>query len=320
MRSPIQQSNLIGISCAVGAGIFFSFNDMSIKFLSGDYALHQVVLIRSSLGMLFLMLFLLPFEGGLSALRTKRLGMHLFRGLCVVFANMTFFLGLAAMPLADAVAIFFVAPLIITVFSVIFLGEAVGPRRWLAVLIGLLGVAIMMRPGLGTFQMAALLPLASAFGYAGLHILTRKIGGTEKASTMTFYIQLTFILVSGAMGLAFSDGVYAGSGDASIDFLFREWSMPASQDYIVFLMIGVASTFGGYLISQAYRLAEAGLAAPFEYIALPLAIFWGVVVFDEWPDMISWIGISLIVSGGLYTFWREMSQGRPITSARPKRR
>ena len=129
MRSPIQQSNLIGISCAVGAGIFFSFNDMSIKFLSGDYALHQVVLIRSTLGMLFLLLFLLPFDGGLSALKTKRLGMHLFRGLCVVFANMTFFLGLAAMPLADAVAIFFVAPLIITVFSVIFLREVVGPRR-----------------------------------------------------------------------------------------------------------------------------------------------------------------------------------------------
>ena len=315
-----QRNNMIGVSCAVGASFFFSFNDMAIKFLSGGYALHQVVLIRSAIGMVLLLVILLPFEGGLKALKTKRAGMHIFRGLCVVFANMTFFLGLAAMPLADAVAIFFVAPLIITAFSVIFLGEHVGPRRWFAVAIGLLGVIVMMRPGSGSFQIAAILPLAAAFGYAGLHILTRKIGGTEKATTMTFYIQLTFILVSGVMGLVFGDGSFAGTGDASLDFLFREWAVPATQDYVVFFLIGVGSTFGGYLISQAYRLAEAGLAAPFEYIAMPLAIFWGVVVFDEWPDTIAWIGISLIIGGGLYTFWREAVQGRMIASGRPKRR
>ncbi|NOX74692.1 MAG: DMT family transporter, partial [Alphaproteobacteria bacterium] len=264
--------------------------------------------------------FILPFEGGLKTLRTKRLPLHLVRGLCVVVANMTFFLGLAAMPLADAVGIFFVSPLIITVFSVIFLREVVGPHRWAAVGIGLIGVIIMLRPGSGSFQLAALLPLTAAFAYASLHILTRKIGGTEKASTMTFYIQITFIAVSALMGLFLGDGQLAGTGDTSLDFLLREWAAPDPGDYILFAALGLTSTIGGYLISQAYRMAEAGLAAPFEYVAMPLAIFWGVVVFGEWPDRVAWIGISLIVGGGLYAFLREAVQGRMVSANAPKRR
>lgn len=320
MQAAITRASLIGVLCAVGASFFFSFNDMAIKFLSDGYALHQVVLIRSVIGMGFLLAILVPFEGGFQALKTKRLGIHLLRGLSVVFANMTFFLGLAAMPLADAVAIFFISPLVITAFSVIFLGETVGPRRWAAVGVGMLGVIVMMRPGSGTFQMAAFLPLAAAFGYAALHTMTRKIGVTEKATTMTFYIQVTFIVVSGAIGLGIGDGRFAGSGDPSLDFLLRAWTWPTWGDLPIFVVIGVGSTFGGYLISQAYRLAEAGLAAPFEYIAMPLAIFWGVVVFDEWPDLTAWIGIALIIGGGLYIFWRETIVGSGFAARKPKRR
>lgn len=298
-------NNYIGIACALGASFFFSFNDMAIKFLSGDYALHQVVLIRSTIGMIVLLAVVVPLEGGYSILRTNRLPMHLLRGLCVVIANMTFFLALAAMPLADAVAIFFISPLIITIFSVVFLKETVGPRRWVAVAMGLIGVVVMVRPASSSFQIAALLPLVSAVAYAGLHILTRKIGGTEKAGTMTFYIQITFIFVSMIMGLVVGDGRFAGSGDPSLEFLLRDWIWPATTDYWLFVLIGIASTFAGYLISQAYRMCEAGLAAPFEYVATVLAIFWGVVVFGEWPDLTAWIGISLIVGGGLFMLWRE---------------
>jgi len=170
--TPSPRNNLIGISSAFVASVFFSFNDMAIKFISGDYALYQVVLIRSVIGMSILLAIIVPLDGGLKVLRTKRLPMHLLRGLCVVIANMTFFLALAALPLADAVAIFFIAPVLITVFSVVFLGEHVGPLRWGAVVVGFIGVIIMMRPGSGSFQIAALLPLLAATFYAGLHILT----------------------------------------------------------------------------------------------------------------------------------------------------
>lgn len=313
-------TNAIGISSAIGAAICFSVNDMGVKFLSGDYPLHEVILLRASIGMVVLLAILVPLQGGMANLRTRRLPVHVLRGLCVVFANMMFFLGLAAMPLADAAAIFFISPLIITAFSVVFLGEKVGPRRWLAVGIGMLGVIVVMRPGSSAFQLASLLPLAAAVGYAFLHILTRRIGGTESALAMTFYIQLTFIVVSGAIGLGFGDGRFAGTGDPSLEFLLREWVWPQSGDIWVLVLIGCASTFGGFLISQAYRLCEAGLAAPFEYIALPLAIFWGFVIFGEWPDIMTWVGVAMIIAGGLYMVWRETRVAQTIVAEEPTRR
>jgi len=310
MSSPAARNNLIGISSAIIASVFFSVNDMTVKFLSGDYALHQIILIRSIIAMAVLMTVIAPFEGGLALLRTRRLGIHIFRGLLVVLTNMTFFLALAVLPLADAVAIFFIGPLIITVFSVIFLGETVGPRRWIAVGMGLAGVIIMVRPGSSSFQITALLPLIAAVGYAGLQILTRKVGGTEKAGTLTFYIQVSFILVGTVMGLTVGDGRFAVTGDPSLDFLLREWVWPSNSDWWLLLMLGTSSTFAGYFISQAYRLCEAGLAAPFEYTAMVLAIFWGFVVFGEWPDAVAWVGISLIVGGGLFMLWRESVANR----------
>ena len=314
------RTNLIGIACAIGASMFFSINDMLIKFLSGDYALHQIVLIRAVIGLSLLLIFIVPFEGGFKILHTKHLKIQLLRGLSVVFANMAYFAALAAMPLADAAAIWFVSPLIITAFSVLFLGEKVGPRRWAAVGLGLLGVIIMLRPGSHSFQLAALLPLVSALAYAFLQIMTRKIGVSEKAATSSVYTQLAFIVISTGMGLAFGHGQFAGSGYASIDFLFRAWVVPAPKDYGIFFLIGLGSGLGGYLITQAYRIAEAGLAAPFEYSAMPMAIVWGIVVFHQSPDLIGWIGIALIVGAGLYTFAREAAIGRRAMRKQPQTR
>lgn len=316
----VDRTNAIGIASAVGASVAFSINDVTIKFLSGDFPLHEVVLIRSAIGLLVLVGIIVPLEGGFHVLRTRRLGIHVIRGGCVVFANMSFFLALASMKLAETVAIFFVSPMIITAFSVVFLGERVGARRWAAVGIGMLGVLIVMRPGSSAFQLASLLPLAAAVGYAFLHILTRKIGVTEKAVTMTFYILIVFIVSSGLIGLFVGDGRYAGQTNPSLEFLFRPWVWPDAKDWPVLIMLGVAATTGGYLISQAYRLCEAGLAAPFEYVALPLSILWGYTIFSELPDPMTWAGVGLILSGGLYMFWREAVQGRKIAGLSPPKR
>lgn len=312
--------NLVGIGSALGASFFFTVNDATIKFLSGDYALHQIVMIRASIGLIFLLAVMVPLMGGFRQFRTQRLGLHILRGMCVVFANMAFFLGLSSLPIAEATALFFVSPLAITLFAVIFLKETVGLRRWAAIAVGLVGVVLIIRPGDESFQLAALLPVAAAFGYAALHTLTRKIGTTESALTMTLYIQLSFIVVSVAMGIMFSDGRFAPGDGSPMDFLLREWVVPPGTDYKFLVLLGLASTAGGFLISQAYRLCEAGLAAPFEYLALPLSIFWGVVVFGEWPDAWVWAGITLILGAGVYMGWREAVQGRPVVIRRPKRR
>jgi drug/metabolite transporter (DMT)-like permease len=299
-----RRQTLTGILCALGASAAFSVNDMAIKFLSGDYALHQVILIRSLVGMSVVLAVALLFQGGLAALRTRRPGAQVLRGLCVVMSNLFYFVGLAALPLAYTSAVFFVAPLMITALSVPLLGEKVGPRRWVAVAVGFAGVLVMLRPadGLGW---AVVLPLVSALAYALMHMMTRHLKATENAASLTFYTQSCFIAVSAGMGLAFGDGNAAAQSDASLAFLFRGWIWPPTGDWPVLLATGVGSAIGGLLIAQAYRLGEAGLIAPFEYVAVPLAIFWGLVVFQEWPAARDWWGIALICGAGLYIGWRE---------------
>lgn len=128
---------------------------------------------------------------------------------------------------------------------------------------------------------------------------------TESAATLNFYVQCGFVLVSVTMGLTVGDGHLSGSSDPSLTFLLRPWVWPPASDWPVFLATGLAVAIGGLLISQSYRLCEAALVAPFEYAAMPLAIFWGVTIFGHWPDLTAWVGIALICGAGLYTLWRE---------------
>lgn len=312
----VRSSNVIGISCAIGAGVCFSTTDVTIKFLSDAYALHQIILLRSVIAIAIIFMLLLASSGGLKTLKTKRITRHLVRGGCVVLANMLFFLGLVAMPLANAVALFFISPSIITLFSIIFLKEYVGPHRWFAIGLGFVGVLIMVQPGSSEFMLASLLPIGAAFCYAGLHTLTRTMRDTESASTMTFYIQVTFVIVSTIMWLSVGDGRFNDASSPSLNFLLRPWGPWQYGDMKLFVLLGVGTAIGGYLISQAYRQAESALVAPFEYVALPLAMFWGVVIFDQWPDHITLIGSSFILVSGLYTLYRETLHPRKPQMAR----
>ena len=143
--------NVRGIYTILVGMLVITLQDSAVKLLSPDYALHQIMLSRAVLA-LVITFGILKYEGGFHLLRTKHLKWHLARGGLIVTANMTFFLAVAAMPLGEAVAIFFVAPLFITAMSVPFLGEKVGPRRWAAVMVGLAGVVVVMRPGAGSLQ------------------------------------------------------------------------------------------------------------------------------------------------------------------------
>ena len=179
-------SKLLGISCVILAQVIFTTIDMVFKFLSGDYALFQITLISAIVAIIFTLIVLVPIDGGFKYLRTQRLGLHLLRGFGIVVANLCFFTALITMPLAEVVAIFFIAPLLITALSEFLIGEKVGLRSWIAVLVGLLGVMIILRPGFGLFNPASILPLVAALAYALVQITTRKMGVTEKASTMSF--------------------------------------------------------------------------------------------------------------------------------------
>lgn len=297
--------HLRGVFLAIGGSIVLSVNDLAIKNLSGSYALHQVILVRAFVGMALVLAVIWASRTGFRQLLTRRPGAHLLRVAIVMVSNVTYFLGLAALPLADAVATAFIAPLFVTLLSAVVLGEPVGPRRWGAVVAGLAGVVVMLRPGAGVIQPAALLVLISAFCYASSHMMTRRMRTTESAMTLNFFTQCGFVAVSTCMGLWVGDGHLSGSPDASLAFLFRPWHWPPLVDWPWFVATGLAVGIGGLMMSQAYRTTEAALIAPFEYVGMPMAIFWGAAIFGTWPDRTAWAGIALICGAGLYTLWRE---------------
>ena len=152
-------------------------------------------------------------------------------------------------------------------------------------------------------------PIANCRAPLIAETLPFSFGNTESAATMTFYILVSFILVSSLIGLGVGDGRYAGHGHASLEFLLRAWAPVDMADMPILVMLGVSGVMGGFLISQAYRLSEAAFAAPFEYVSMPMAIMWGITVFGTFPDRSAWIGITLILGSGLYLVWRETRKG-----------
>lgn len=285
-------------------------NDVATKWLSGDYPVHEIVFIRSFIAIPITALILAPMEGARMTLHTSHPILNITRGFLLALANLGYFLGLAAIPFGDAMALFFVAPLLITALSVPFLGEKVGPRRWCAVLVGMLGVVVMVRPGDGVLHIASILPVFGAFAYALMQSIARRLGPADRASTMALYLQITFLIISGCIGLSIGDGRFSGTGNPSWEFLLRAWVWPSLGDFLIMTLCGITIAFGGYLITQAYRIGPASMVAPFEYSALPWGVFLGIVLWGEFPGPTSVLGMSLIVGSGLYILHRERVQAR----------
>lgn len=300
----------------IAASISFSVNDLVFKLLSGDYPLHEMMLVRSSVALVLITIYIKLFSGGLHPLRTCRPRMHLLRGGLMIIANAGQYAALAAIPLADATAIYYSAPLLITVFSVFLLRDRVGPWRWLSVCVGLFGVVLIVRPGGSAYSAAALLALVSATVYALSQILTRRLGATEEAVTMSFYGQFALCTFAMIVGFVFGNGAFSGTGNAAADFLLRRWIWPEPFDLFLFVALGVISAVGGLMMTKAYRDGPPSLVASFEYLALPMSVVWGAVFWQSLPDRWSTAGIALILSAGLFVSYREAKLGRKSFSRR----
>ena len=294
-----------------------SLNDVLIKQLSGGYALHQIVFARATIALIFT-LFLVQMEGGFSILKTRNPVLHGIRGLMLVISNMSFFVALSVMPLANVTALFFAAPLFITLLSIPLLGEKVGVMRMGAVVVGFIGVIIMQRPWEGSStadidRIVLLMPVLAALTYALNQIFTRKLGATTKAAALAVYVQGAFILISVGFYAVAGDGRYAqGATDPSVQFLLRAWIWPSASDCYLLIGLGFNAAIIGYCLSQAYRLADAATVAPFEYIGLPLAVMWGWLFWAELPEWEVWLGMLLIMGAGLFVFLREQQKARQI--------
>lgn len=244
----------------------------------------------------WLMFFILLMVGGFAALRTLHLAGNLIRGALMGFGGLCFFTAVKYMPLADAMAVFFAEPLILTLFSAIFLKEKVGWRRFSAVGIGLIGTMIVIQPSFEIFGAVSLLPLATAVTFAIYLILNRKYGAKESPLVMQFYAG-----VGGWMfaGLAMIYGTAAGLGDLS-------FGLPQGiQPWLLLLLLGTIGTVSHLMVVQAFKLAPASMLAPFQYLEIVNAVLVGLIVFGDFPTPSKWLGIAIIVGSGFYVFMRE---------------
>lgn len=293
------RSPLIGTLSLCAGVLVFSVQDVIVKWVAGTYPIHEVVVLRSLVA-LPLLLAMVRYEAGLRAVRTRRLGRLVARGALLLVCYTSFYLSLPAMPLASAVALSFSSPLIITALAGPMLGEKVGPDRWLAVLVGFAGVLVIVRPDEGVLEPAALLPLLSALTYALGQLLTRRLGVTEPSSVMAFYQNCVFIAGGALMAAVLGTGRLAAGGHPSAEFLLRAWAMPPPIDLAILLGGGLVAGTGAFLLTHAYRVAEANAIAPFEYTSLVWASAWGFALWDEVPGFGTLAGIALILCAGLY--------------------
>jgi drug/metabolite transporter (DMT)-like permease len=296
--------NVRGIGFLVLATLTISIQNVAIKWMGGDYSALEIVLFRSLVAMPMTLVFY-RFEGKRGLPTTQRHKLEYLRGAFLFLSYTTFMMGLAALPLADVEAIRFSAPLMITFLSVVMLGEKVGPRRWLALFVGFAGVLFIVRPAAATFNVGSIFILISVFFYALSVMLTRKLQTTDSSATMAYYSSLVYLVA--AFVLIPLPNIVGEVPDAhpSIAFLLRAWSMPSLLDWIIMSGLGLVWAGGMYCMARAYSLAEASVAAPFEYVSLPINVMWGLLIWHEIPTLMTLVGAFLTLFSGLYVLYRE---------------
>jgi len=284
------------------AGVFvFSLQDGIVKLLSTDYSVTEAVYIRSIVA-IPLLAGLVHWEVGIGALASPKYWWLFIRACALFVSYMAYYLAFPALPLADAVSLFFVAPLFISVFAGPVLGETVGWRSWGAIAIGTAGVVVMLRPGTGFFEPAALLSLFSALLYAAAALLTRRLGGTEPGSVMTFYQNIVFLAGAALTAAVLTFGGFDQANHPSLNFLVRSWQLPTTIDLALMGSCGIIATVGTLFLTQAYRIAEVSRIGPFEYTGILWGPIWGFLIFSEVPRATTIAGAALIVVSGLVAF------------------
>ena len=287
------------------AMIIVPMMDVFAKILAISHYMSPVMItFVRFLGQAVLLFFVIWFTRGLGAVRGNFITINLLRGMLVGAAVSMFFIAIKYLPLADAIAIFFVEPLIVLFLSSIFLGEKVGWRRNAAAIIGFGGALLIIQPTYEVFGAKALLPLVTACLFAIYLILSRKIGQRDHPVTMQFWSGMGGILICGLFMII---GTYAGLEDF-------HFTLPQTSTAVLMLLavIGIA-TAGHLMIIVAFARAEASILAPFQYLEIVTMTVAGYLVFGDFPSPIKWLGIAIIVGSGLYIFLRERKVETIIT-------
>ena len=284
-KSPRSSNNKLGIAYMAGGMFLFAAVDSIAKFLTETLHPLQIVWSRQT-GLLLGVLVLLAFRG-FGILRTQHLGLQIARGAMAVGSASIFIYAVSFVPLVDAIAVTFVAPFMVTLIAALVLREPVGVRRWTAVAIGFVGVLIVTRPGMGVVHPAVLLILIAALLFALRQILSRFVAGTDRIITTVSYTALV------------------GSAIMTVPLPFV-WRTPeTSLELVLLVSMALIAAVAEILVIKALDVADAVVVAPVHYSIILWATFYGFMVFDQLPDMWTWVGASIIVVMGMYTLHRE---------------
>jgi len=280
-----KQNSRKGIVLFVAGLAFFVVGEALVKLLHEAYGTTQIVWARYFFHFVFTCLF---FSNGniLAQARSTRPWLHVGRSFLMLIATACFFFALKFLPLADAIAIVFVAPLLVTAFSIPLLGETVELRRWLAIVVGFGGVMFIIRPGTDSASWQVFLPLGSAFCYALYQVLTRIASKTDHANTSLFW--------TSAIGV--------GVTSLAIPFF---WTMPDLLGWLYMVALGGSYGIGHYLLIRGLEIAPASVVSPFLYSQVIFAAILGLVIFNQFPNNWTLVGLAVVVSCGLYIWWKE---------------
>ena len=284
---------LVAIGLFSLAMMMFSATDGAAKYLSSDIAPQQIIFLRFVIVLILILLFCI-YRGQWNILKTTQPTLQILRGLLLAVCSLIFYFALKHLPLELCAAIGFVSPLFVTALSIPFLGERVGLRRWIAVLIGLLSVLMILRPGGVSFQLAMLLPLGSSLCWAMALVLTRLMRGSEQA--------LTVLAWSSLVGAA-----------AVFPLVWPVWVTPNASQWTILILLGVFNGLGQYLVIRAFMLASASLLAPFSYSIIIWSMLIGLIIFNSFPDGITLVGTAILIAAGLYIWHREKVTNTPST-------
>ncbi|MBN6113044.1 drug/metabolite transporter (DMT)-like permease [Xanthomonas sp. JAI131] len=297
---PSSRSNTAAAAWMIAAVACFALMDAAMKLLTAHYPALQVATLRGGASLPFVLLWVLATAGPRSIVPV-RWGLHLLRGVLGIAMIGCFAWALRSLPLSTAYTIYFVAPLLVTALSVPLLGEHVGPRRWAAIGIGLVGVLVVLRPGVGGFvSLPGLMVLLAATAYALAAVLVSLLARTETPQSLVVWFLLIMALGAGALA-------------------WPAWIPLRLADAGWIATLGLAGALGQVALTQAFRRGDASLIAPLEYSGLIWVIPWDWLLWRKLPDAWTWVGAAIIVASGLYLLHRERVRAtvRPPPLAHP---
>jgi len=293
----IKNQNQLGGICMILSVLFFSLMDVLIK-ITNEYDVGQVMFSRAIFGLIPIF-FLIPKNRIKNFYKTKNKLLHFYRSFVGAVAMYAIFVGLRNLQLSEVTSLAFSGPIWVVIFSILFLGEKIRAKRWIAVALGFVGVLVISKPGFDNLNFYYIYPIIFTLGFAGVSIFIRKL---TLAGEPIYLIAFYFSICSAIFGL--------------FTLPFGGWVIPSSYDLVLLILIGLLGGIANLLLTKSYQLAEVSLITPLKYLSLVFAIIFGFYLFDEIPTIYTLAGASLIIISSAIIFVREHQLKKPITLPR----